>query len=117
MRELKSTVDRLVLLFDGMILREPWWEAPEARAPDQTYAPPPTVEAHEALLEPVPATGVTTNSSAGFGSGTVIPNTKQKLALAQRLLAESDNNYSWVAGQLGINSSTLWRWRKAGKLG
>ena len=50
----------------------------------------------------------------GFGSS--LPNTKQKLEMAKKLLGESDDNYSWVAGQLGINTSTLWRWRKAGKL-
>ena len=48
---------------------------------------------------------------------TGVLNQKQRLALASRLLQESDDNYSWVAGQLGINTSTLWRWRKAGKLG
>ena len=37
--------------------------------------------------------------------------------MARKLLGESDDNFSWVAGQLGINTSTLWRWRKAGKLG
>ena len=43
-------------------------------------------------------------------------NTKQKLEAAKQLLIESENNYSWVAGQLGINPSTLWRWRRAGKI-
>jgi len=44
------------------------------------------------------------------------PSARQKLALAKRLLAESGNDYGWVAAQLGINPSTLYRWRKAGKV-
>ena len=32
------------------------------------------------------------------------------------MLAESENNFTLVAAQLGINPTTLWRWRKAGKL-
>ena len=60
---------------------------------------------HARIAQPAPQ---------GFGSS--LPNTKQKLEMAKNLLAESDDNYSWVAGQLGINTSTLWRWRKAGKL-
>ncbi len=106
-RELKSTIDRMVLLFDGPVLRAPWWDMPE---PPQakSVAPPP------APFDAAPAT-------PPIASATPIPsapflNTKQKLDLARKLLAESDQNYSWVAGQLGVNSSTLWRWRKAGKL-
>lgn len=95
-RELKSLVDRLVLLYDGPLLRAPWWDAPENPA---------------APASPAPAT----QPAAGV-SARPIPNRKQKQALARRLLSESDNNYSWVAGQLGINSSTLWRWRKDGKI-
>jgi len=90
-RELKSTVDRLVLLFDGPILRDTWWEMPETRAMDSRSR------------EPGPAAPETLSTSLG------IPNQKQKLALAKKLLQESDDNYSWVAGQLGINATTLWR--------
>jgi transcriptional regulator with PAS, ATPase and Fis domain len=111
-RELKSTVDRMVLLFDGPILRASWWDAPENRtiavetrinadpggAPDSEVGPP------------------VRGNAAGVATGGHLPNSRQKLALAKQLLAESGDNYTWVAGQLGINSSTLWRWRKAGKL-
>ncbi len=111
-RELKSAVDRMVLLFDGPILRGPWWDMPESQPAKPTAALPgrpgrPTLP--EAAPDAAPATPPPLGSSW--------PNPKQKLALARRLLAESDDNYSWVAGQLGINTSTLWRWRKAGKLG
>lgn len=111
-RELKSTIDRMVLLFDGPILRGSWWDMPESRQSRSVAAPPalqvmpaPPGPADPAPVPPAPQ---------GFGSS--LPNTKQKLEMAKNLLAESDDNYSWVAGQLGINTSTLWRWRKAGKL-
>jgi transposase-like protein len=38
------------------------------------------------------------------------------MELAKRLLDESNNNYTWVSGQLGVNVSTLYRWRKSGKV-
>ena len=104
-RELKSTIDRMVLLFDGPILRGSWWDMPESRQSRSVAAPP---ALHVMPAAPGPATPL------GFGSS--LPNTKQKLEMAKKLLGESDDNYSWVAGQLGINTSTLWRWRKAGKL-
>ena len=113
-RELKSTIDRMVLLFDGPILRAPWWDMPETRQSKSVSLPPgvsapasaPEVETPSALFAPA--------APANFGAS--LPNTKQKLAMAKKLLGESDDNYSWVAGQLGINTSTLWRWRKAGRL-
>lgn len=112
-RELKSHIDRMVLLFDGPILRAPWWDMPDGQPPKPVAASPvpPGVPG-------LPGGGAPASSTppgpVHFGSS--LPNTKQKLALAKKLLAESDGNYSWVAGQLGINTSTLWRWRKAGKL-
>ncbi len=94
-RELKSAVDRLVLLFDGPVLRAQWWDAPESA---QFDAPVPAA--------PAPAAP----AMAG------LPNQKQKREQARQLLIESDNDFTWVAAQLGINPSTLWRWRKAGKV-
>jgi transposase-like protein len=41
---------------------------------------------------------------------------QQKFDLARRLLAESANNHTWVASQIGVNATTLWRWRKLGKI-
>ena len=105
-RELKSAIDRLVLLFDGPCLREPWWDMPDAR-----------VFESKAPTGGAPGLGAASEEGEnGLASTGAIPNQKQKLALARKLLAESGGNFSWVAGQLGVNSSTLWRWRKAGKL-
>lgn len=117
-RELKSTIDRLVLLFDGPMLREPWWEIPEPLLANSGPVAAPALEPRLAYPGDAPPTPPPAPAPAPppFTPGGAIPNTKQKLALARKLLAESDNNYSWVAGQLGINTSTLWRWRKSGKL-
>jgi transcriptional regulator with PAS, ATPase and Fis domain len=94
-RELKSAVDRLVLLFDGPVLRAPWWDPPESVA----FGTP--------LKAPLPA---------ATGEPATLPSQKQKRDQARQLLVESDNDFTWVAAQLGINTSTLWRWRKAGKI-
>jgi len=93
-RELKSAIDRMVLLYDGPMLREGWWDAP---------APP--------NLPPVTPSVATQSMPSSH-----LLNRKQKLDLARRLLTESENNFTWVAGQLGVHSSTLWRWRKNGQV-
>jgi transcriptional regulator with PAS, ATPase and Fis domain len=113
-RELKSAVDRMVLLFDGPILRAPWWDLPEGQ-PTRPAAVSPGLQGRPTLPEGSGPAATAPVEPAQFTS--TLPNIKQKLAMAKKLLAESDDNYSWVAGQLGINTSTLWRWRKAGKLG
>ncbi len=115
-RELKSAVDRLVLLFDGPMLRAPWWEPGGRWTPSANSPPANSPPAASAAASETPVPGPSPVSAEPPAGRHVILNTKQKLALARKLLAESDNNYSWVAGQLGVNSSTLWRWRKGGKL-
>jgi len=102
----------MVLLFDGPILRAPWWDMPENRQSRSIALP----QGPQAAATPPGGTSPAA-PAAPANSGPSLPNTQQKLALAKKLLAESDDHFSWVAGQLGINTSTLWRWRKAGKLG
>jgi transcriptional regulator with PAS, ATPase and Fis domain len=94
-RELKSAVDRLVLLFDGPVLRAQWWDPPESGAFN--------------VVEPTAAVPAVPGNPG-------LPNQKQKREQARQLLIESDNDFTWVAAQLGVNPSTLWRWRKAGKV-
>jgi len=94
-RELKSTVDRMVLLFDGPILRASWWDKP---AP---HVAPPAPEAAKPDL---------TQRSGP------LPDSRRKQELARELLAQPGATPSWVAAQLGINASTLFRWRKDGKV-
>jgi transposase-like protein len=43
-------------------------------------------------------------------------NRKQKLDLARQLLEASGNDLTWVAAQLGVHPTTLYRWRKMNKL-
>ena len=100
-RELKSAIDRLALLYDGPVLREGWWDAPL-----------PTVPAGAAI---------TAASQPVTADSTVLPveefpSRGKKLELAKRLLVESENDFTWVSARLGVSPTTLWRWRKAGKL-
>ena len=107
-RELKSTSDRLVLLYDGPVLRGSWWEMAEFSPARQTDK----VQAAEQAL-----TTFKTGQAPPAAAGThAVLSRQQKFDLARRLLAESANNYTWVASQLGVNSSTLWRWRSMGRI-
>ncbi|MFA6560669.1 MAG: sigma-54 dependent transcriptional regulator [Verrucomicrobiia bacterium] len=104
-RELKSAIDRLALMFDGPMLRATWWDMPAGVIEPSTTQAAPARDAAASVQRATPP-----NSTAA------LPNSRQKLALARKLLAESNNDYSWVCAQLGINPSTLYRWRKTGKL-
>ena len=99
-RELKSAIDRLALLYDGPVLREGWWEAPVKT----TKLPP---EDNIFTINPM-------NASSHETDG--MPHRQRKLALARQLMTESGNDLTWVAARLGVNPTTLWRWRKAGKI-
>jgi len=92
-RELKSAIDRLALLYDGPVLRAGWWDPPVVAVPKATA----TDYSSRTASEP-------------------LPNREKKLALARQLLQESGNDLTWVAAQLGINPTTLWRWRKTGRI-
>jgi DNA-binding NtrC family response regulator len=100
-RELKSAIDRLALMYDGPMLRATWWDMPAG------VAEPPAAQAAPARNMVAPAEPA---------SPATLPSARQKIALAKKLLAESHNDYSWVCAQLGVNASTLYRWRKSGKL-
>ena len=54
-------------------------------------------------------------ASVAFLAGD-FPSPGKKRELAKQMLAESGNNFTLVAAQLGINPTTLWRWRKAENL-
>ena len=109
-RELKSAINRLILLFDGPVLRSSWWDLPASDATSETTAPPAPGAADVAA-------GTAPASAAARTGVPRVPSRAEKYELAKRLLRESNHNYTWVAGQLGVNTSTLWRWREAGKLG
>src|SRR5947208_3974412 len=98
-RELKNAIDRMVILYDGPVLRAAWWEVPQrihsrAASHPQSFQTAPT----QADGRPVAL------------------NRKQKLEMARQLLESSGNDLTWVAAQLGIHSTTLYRWRKTKKI-
>jgi DNA-binding NtrC family response regulator len=102
-RELRNAVDRMVILYDGPTLRAAWWDPPVsnagAAAESRAAAPPPVAAGAPALP-----------------TGGLPMNRKQKLKVAQQLLESSSNDLTWVAAQLGIHPTTLYRWRKSGKI-
>ncbi len=106
-RELKNAIERMVILYDGPVLRAGWWEVPKP-------SPFPT-QAGQNLRA-----GASQNQQgfqaqpAGPGAGYSAPmSRKQKLELAQKLIAEGGHDLTWIAAQVGVNSSTLYRWRQA----
>ncbi len=99
-RELRNAIDRLAILYDGPTLRSAWWDPPHA-TPRQLPDPGPSGR----------------GGAPSFLGGTGLPlSRKQKLDMAKQLLESSGNDLTWVAAQLGIHPTTLYRWRKAGKL-
>ena len=100
-RELKNTIDRLVILYQGPVLRAAWWDPPEKSAASvPSFAESSPLHGQHRPGSPQP----------------LFADRNQKLQLAKKLLKESGDNLTWVAAQLGVNSSTLFRWRKAGKV-
>jgi transcriptional regulator with PAS, ATPase and Fis domain len=105
---LKHVIEQLVLFYDGPILREGWWFPPSETARQLSESsggmkPPSSILQH-------------IHSASEEGGGTAVANMaslnrKQKYTLAKRLLEESGEDYSWVASQLGIHPTTLYRWR------
>jgi len=80
-------------------LREGWWDAPlkiSSLMPEENLS----------MIKPLAA-------SPGPEE---MPHRQKKLAMAKQLMTESGNDFTWVAARLGVNPTTLWRWRKAGKL-
>jgi DNA-binding NtrC family response regulator len=98
-RELRNAIDRLAILYDGPTLRSAWWEPPQAA----TIPSPDSVAPRQ-------------NADAYHGGPGLPLSRKQRLECAKQLLESSGNDLTWVAAKLGIHPTTLYRWRKAGKL-
>jgi DNA-binding NtrC family response regulator len=102
-RELKSVVDRLVLLYDGPLLREDYWDLPISGIPE-TGMPP--------AVDPAAASpGRFTAQPQG-----VLPSRAQRRELARQLLQNPDMDLTSVAAQVGVHPTTLFRWRKTGRV-
>ncbi len=95
-RELRSTIDRLVILANGPVLREGAWSPPGAGAAFASEVPP-------ASAPRAPSLSAATDPAVPL-------NKRQRRELAFRLLAESGGDQSWVAARLGIHPTTLYRW-------
>lgn len=100
-RELKSHIDRMVILYDGPFLRAAWWDAPLSVETKSSAQSP--------IIESIPAASSPSASNP-------MPTAKEKMERARALLAGDSDNLSWVAAQLGIHPTTLYRWRKLGKV-
>ena len=109
-RELKNSIERMVILYDGPTLRAGWWEAPK----QSPFTLQSNLNPHAGSARMTSA--AMPSSDPSVASFTPAMSRKQKLELAGRLLSESGHDLTWVAAQLGVNSSTLYRWRKANKL-
>jgi transcriptional regulator with PAS, ATPase and Fis domain len=104
-RELKNTIDRMVVLYDGPVLRTAWWDPPHKAAPaGNLESGPMAAHLHASFAE------------TDQFSSRATPHRRQRLAHAKRLLEESGNDLTWVAAQLGIHPTTLYRWRKSKKV-
>lgn len=91
-RELKSTIDRLVLLFDGPQLRADWWETPSA----------------------MPSAATVSSELGSLPSDPSLPTQSQRRALARRLLKTGQMNLTEIAARVGVHPATLFRWRQKG---
>lgn len=142
-RELKSAIDRLAIWYDGPLLRAGWWKAPlrsESPSTDQAY-PSQFQNDYDSDL---PESGIGSAAISGGDPGLVpssphqprqpqreapqgrpgnwapggfsAPSRKQKLEMARQLLEESGESLTWVAAQLGVHPTTLYRWRKENKI-
>ncbi|MEZ5413295.1 MAG: sigma-54 dependent transcriptional regulator [Opitutaceae bacterium] len=94
-RELKNTIDRLVLLHDGPVLRAGWWTAPTLPA----SAPTP----NEASIPPLER-------------AVTLRTRRDRMHRAGELVAAGGMSMFEIAKEVGVNPSTLFRWRKAGEL-
>lgn len=129
-RELKQAIDRLAIHYDGPMIRAQWWQMPgaaetppvastpaakgETRLPFALSAPVQPNQPEQTVAYPYRERAPSV-ASQQTGSHK-LPSRKEKLSMARRLIEESGGDLTWVAAQLGIHPTTLYRWRKSGKV-
>ena len=107
-RELKSQIDKLVLLNEGPTLRAHSF-TPQ-RVP-QTYAAPAPGPVEMAAPMAVPMPGADPQAGA-----TRLPSSKAKMEMARQMLQQQNMGLAEISAALGIHPTTLYRWRKSGKI-
>ena len=117
-RELKQAIERLAFHYDGPVMRAAWWELPPPRdARAAAAAAAPAIYAGGMVAA---APGVSPAPAAAFSgfpqAGNMPPSRRGRMALAKRLLQENAEDLTWVAAQSGVHPTTLYRWRKSGKV-
>lgn len=98
-RELKNTMDRLVLMHDGPVLRENWWDPPAPPSIPIPASPetPSVLSPHPPLQSP-------------------LRTRRDRMTRARDLIATGHYNLAEIAAEIGVHSSTLFRWRQTGKV-
>jgi transcriptional regulator with PAS, ATPase and Fis domain len=107
-RELKQTIERLAIHYDGPVMRAAWWDVPEHSSQQDSDVYNSDVLADRFADE--------SRRISMPQASERLPGRKEKLALAKKLLDVHGDDLSWVAAQVGIHPTTLYRWRKAGKI-
>lgn len=131
-RELKQVIERLAIYYNGPVMRAAWWDQPVVNPQPKTQAPfsemataPAQMVAPMPMLPPGyaapggPSMPYPYPNPAGPGAGPAfgaMPSKREKLALARRLIADNGDDLAWVAAQVGVHPTTLYRWRKSGKV-
>ena len=108
-RELKQVIDRLAILYDGPVMRRAWWDIPkklESKAGRSVWYGSGDQREVSQVSE----------ANGNLGGRYGVPSRREKMSLASRLLKEDERDLTWVAAQLGVHPTTLYRWRKAGKV-
>ena len=100
-RELKSVIERMILLYDGPVLRAGYWEPPHAVTP---------------TASPAPTNALPAQAAHGFPTPPRMPSKAERREMARQLLANSDLSLTETAARIGVHPTTLFRWRKDGKV-
>lgn len=120
-RELKQTIDRIAIHYNGPVIRAAWWDRPDLSTTENpkdeiTRAPQhPALQSNAPTQERYPTQQPMLPPALANSEGLRLSR-KQRRDLARQLLEESGNDLSWVAARLGIHPTTLYRWRKAGEV-
>ncbi len=107
-RQLKSEIDRLVLLYDGPFIRDNWWTPPiEALDPEPEASSSPAQSTNSTDESPKPPTS---------SKDSIALTKADRRQFAAEMLAEGRLNLFEISARLGVHPSTLFRWRKGGRL-